>query len=250
MRENHWLVASCTPPTGDLAPNPGMCPSQEWNQWPFTLQAGSHSTEPYHQGQDLYFFRVKYRNLILFLSWYHVSIILCDLCGLALVSGLLKKQTTSSSLQTLFKTRDSGKAIWHGVWMGQQSRSKSWADPVPESEGEWACCLGTGAGLLSMVMAGCWGFTLFFFILSYPKWSRPANFLSVLGEVWQKQFSERLEKSGAHFIFYFLQQKLVVWGIFLRAMLCWLRRRMTQKNQYCFSYNFLFFPAYLFFLSF
>ena len=94
------------------------------------------------------------------------------------------------------------------------------------------------------------GSLFFSSFLATPKWSRPANFLSVLGEVWQKQFSERLEKSGAHFIFYFLQQKLVVWGIFLRAMLCWLRRRMTQKNQYRFSYNFLFFPAYLFFLSF
>ena len=31
-REKHQLVASHTPPTGDLAHNPGMCPDQEPNQ--------------------------------------------------------------------------------------------------------------------------------------------------------------------------------------------------------------------------
>ncbi|KAF6114729.1 hypothetical protein HJG60_010663 [Phyllostomus discolor] len=28
VQEKHQLVASCTPPTGDLAHNPGMCPDQ------------------------------------------------------------------------------------------------------------------------------------------------------------------------------------------------------------------------------
>ena len=34
--EKHQLVASCMPPTGDLAHNPGMCPDQESNQRPFS----------------------------------------------------------------------------------------------------------------------------------------------------------------------------------------------------------------------
>ena len=29
--EKHQSVASCTPPTGDLAHNPGRCPDREWN---------------------------------------------------------------------------------------------------------------------------------------------------------------------------------------------------------------------------
>ena len=32
------LVACPTPPAGDLAPNPGMCPDWESNQWPSRLQ--------------------------------------------------------------------------------------------------------------------------------------------------------------------------------------------------------------------
>ena len=43
--KNHqWGVASHTPPTGDLAHNPGMCPAWEMNQWPFGSQVG---TEPH-----------------------------------------------------------------------------------------------------------------------------------------------------------------------------------------------------------
>ena len=34
-------VVYVTPPTGNLAPNPGMCPDQESNQRPFGLQAGA-----------------------------------------------------------------------------------------------------------------------------------------------------------------------------------------------------------------
>ena len=41
------LIASLMLPTGDLARNPGKCPDQELNQWPFCLQAGTHSTEPH-----------------------------------------------------------------------------------------------------------------------------------------------------------------------------------------------------------
>ena len=58
-REGEWegeihqcVVASWTPPTGDLACNPGMCPDWESNQWPFGLQAGTQSTEPHQPGLE------------------------------------------------------------------------------------------------------------------------------------------------------------------------------------------------------
>ena len=44
----HGLVVSHTPPTGDLAHNPGICPDWEWNQLHFGLQADTQSTEPHH----------------------------------------------------------------------------------------------------------------------------------------------------------------------------------------------------------
>ena len=47
VQEKHQSVASHMPPTRDLHPNPGMCPDRESNQWPFSLQAGSQSTEPH-----------------------------------------------------------------------------------------------------------------------------------------------------------------------------------------------------------
>ena len=40
-----WLPL--TPPTGDLANNPGMCPDWELNQQPFGSQASTQSTEPH-----------------------------------------------------------------------------------------------------------------------------------------------------------------------------------------------------------
>ena len=48
--EKHQSVASCTPPTGDVAHNPGMCPDWELNERPFGSQAGSQSTEPDQPG--------------------------------------------------------------------------------------------------------------------------------------------------------------------------------------------------------
>ena len=44
------VVASRTPPTGDPAHNPGMCPDWELNQQPFGSQAGAQSTEPHQPG--------------------------------------------------------------------------------------------------------------------------------------------------------------------------------------------------------
>ena len=51
-REKHQcvVVASCTPPTGDLAHNPGVCPDWELNWQHFGLQAGTQSTEPHQWG--------------------------------------------------------------------------------------------------------------------------------------------------------------------------------------------------------
>ena len=49
--KHHCVVASCVPPTGDLACNPGMCPDWESNQQPIGLQASTQSTEPHQPGQ-------------------------------------------------------------------------------------------------------------------------------------------------------------------------------------------------------
>ena len=43
-------VASRTPPTGDLACNPGMCPDWESNQWPFSFGDDAQPTEPHWSG--------------------------------------------------------------------------------------------------------------------------------------------------------------------------------------------------------
>ena len=49
---NH-LLASCMPPTGDLTCNPDMCPDWESNRQPFSLQAGTQSTELHQPGQQM-----------------------------------------------------------------------------------------------------------------------------------------------------------------------------------------------------
>ena len=49
------VFASHTPPTGDLARNPGMCPDWESNQQPFGSQASPQSTEPHQPGHILGF---------------------------------------------------------------------------------------------------------------------------------------------------------------------------------------------------
>ena len=46
---NVWLPL-CVPHNGDLARNPGMCPTWELNQWPFSAQASTQSTEPHQPG--------------------------------------------------------------------------------------------------------------------------------------------------------------------------------------------------------
>ena len=48
--KHQCVVASCTPPTGDVACSPGMCPDWESNRRPFGSQAGARSTEPHQPG--------------------------------------------------------------------------------------------------------------------------------------------------------------------------------------------------------
>ena len=48
-RNIDWLPLA-HPQTGDLACNPGMCPSWESNQQPFGLQDSAQSTELHHPG--------------------------------------------------------------------------------------------------------------------------------------------------------------------------------------------------------
>ena len=48
--EKYRSAASCMPPTGDLARNPGMCPDWESNQWPFSLLDDAQPTEPHQSG--------------------------------------------------------------------------------------------------------------------------------------------------------------------------------------------------------
>ena len=50
--EIHQSIVSPTPPTGDLARRPGMCPDWESNQRPFSSQAGTQPPEPYQSGQQ------------------------------------------------------------------------------------------------------------------------------------------------------------------------------------------------------
>ena len=52
--KHQWVVASCSPPTGDLACNPGMCPEWGSNWRPFDLQAGAQPTEPHQPGLTYY----------------------------------------------------------------------------------------------------------------------------------------------------------------------------------------------------
>ena len=57
-----------TPPTGDPAHNPGMCPDWEPNQWPLGSQAGTQSTEPHQPGLEFHSFLSKI-FIFLLLEW-------------------------------------------------------------------------------------------------------------------------------------------------------------------------------------
>ena len=45
--KHQCVVASCAPPTGDLACNPGVCPDWELKWQPYGSQAHAQSTEPH-----------------------------------------------------------------------------------------------------------------------------------------------------------------------------------------------------------
>ena len=67
--KHQCVIASCTPPTGDLACNPGVCPDWASNQQPFGLQADPQSTEPHQPGLPFFsFFDLPTRSLFTF-SW-------------------------------------------------------------------------------------------------------------------------------------------------------------------------------------
>ena len=60
MGEKHQcVVASPTPPTGDLAGNTGMCPDWESNWRPFVFAGWPSITEPRQPGQILFFSMAK-----------------------------------------------------------------------------------------------------------------------------------------------------------------------------------------------
>ena len=58
--KHQCVVASHTPPNGDLAHHPGMYPDWELNQQPFGSQAGSQPTEPHQPGPILLFITMYY----------------------------------------------------------------------------------------------------------------------------------------------------------------------------------------------
>ena len=61
--KHQCVVASCMPPTGDPAFNPGMCPKWESNRRPFVSQSGPQSTEPHQPGQIFIFLKsIKFRQ--------------------------------------------------------------------------------------------------------------------------------------------------------------------------------------------
>ena len=49
------LLPLTRPQTGDLAGSPDKCPGRQLNLRPFSLQAGTQSTEPHRPGQVLAF---------------------------------------------------------------------------------------------------------------------------------------------------------------------------------------------------
>ena len=60
--KHRCMVASCAPPTGDLACNPGMCPDWESNRRPFGLQVGTQSTEAHQPGKIKYFKKGEHKK--------------------------------------------------------------------------------------------------------------------------------------------------------------------------------------------
>ena len=89
--KHQCVVASRTPPTGDLARNPGMCPDWESNRRPFGSQSGTQSTEPHQPGLlivsfDIQAFNDKNNSMCCSFvvgPWRHVDLLIGRMgCGL------------------------------------------------------------------------------------------------------------------------------------------------------------------------
>ena len=52
VREIHQLVASCTCPYQGTTRNPGLCPNQKSNWWPFSLWDNGQPSGPHWSGPD------------------------------------------------------------------------------------------------------------------------------------------------------------------------------------------------------
>ena len=72
------VIASCTPPTGDLALNPGMCPDWESNWRPLVCRTALNPLSHTRQGLSLYFYwhitRATKFNILNFYNSVHFSI--------------------------------------------------------------------------------------------------------------------------------------------------------------------------------
>ena len=90
--KQQYVVASCAPPAGDLAHNPGMYPDWELNQWSFGLQAGAQSTEPHQPGQ-------QFKTCELFISGIFCLIFLG--CGWLQVTRCAEGETTAKGGTTV-----------------------------------------------------------------------------------------------------------------------------------------------------
>ena len=66
VQETHRLAASQIPTTRDLAGNPGIGPDWKLNQRPFSLQAGTQSTEPHQPGLNFKKLENKMEHLPIF----------------------------------------------------------------------------------------------------------------------------------------------------------------------------------------
>ena len=74
------LVASHTPPAGDLACNTGMCPDPELNKQPFGSQASTQSTEPHQPGPNWKFLKENFCYPTLFVMYSMHIVKMCLHC--------------------------------------------------------------------------------------------------------------------------------------------------------------------------
>ena len=88
--KHQCVVASFSPPTGDLFHNPGMCLDWELNLHPFDLQSGAQSTELHQPG--LSFSKIFLTELPLFFF-----------LPLLLLSSLYEPPTPITNCTSLYK---------------------------------------------------------------------------------------------------------------------------------------------------